>query len=107
MDTKVKNMAYWKAKNGIVTDTPIPGISHTSDGNEKDGRSPSSAFQQKQAHGELRKFIEGKETKETKETKKPIAGTGGAGKTGKAVRTKIIDGVKHVWDAFKNMWVKG
>ena len=122
MDTKVKNMAYWKAKNGIVTDTPIPGISHTSDGNEKDGRSPSSAFQQKtihgkltkkieherpQAHGELRKFIEGEESEEPKKPTKPIAGTGGAGKTAKAVRTKIIKGVKHIWDTVKNMWVKG
>jgi hypothetical protein len=97
MDTKVKNMAYWKAKNGIVTDTPIPGISHTSDGNEKDGRSPSSAFQQKTGHIKREKFIEGKENKPTK----PIAGTGGGNP-----RIKIIDGIKHIWDTVKNMWKK-
>ena len=60
-----------------------------------------------QAHGELRKFIEGEESEEPKKPTKPIAGTGGAGKTAKAVRTKIIKGVKHIWDTVKNMWVKG
>ncbi len=102
MDTKVKNMAYWKAKNGIVTDTPIPGISHTSDGNEKDGRSPSSAFQQKRIHIKKEKFIEGEENKPTK----PIAGTGGAGKTAKNVRTKIVKGIKYIWNKVKDTWEK-
>ena len=105
MDTKVKNMAYWKAKNGIVTDTSIPGISHTSDGNEKDGRSPSSAFQQKTGHIKREKFIEGKEPKkptgELTKTK-PIAGTGGGGNP----KTKIIEGIKYIWDAVKNIWKK-
>ena len=106
MDTKVKNMAYWKAKNGIVTDTPIPGISHTSDGNEKDGRSPSSAFQQKEIHIKKEKFIAGEEPTKPTESTKPIAGTGGAGKTAKNVRTKIVKGIKYIWNKVKETWEK-
>ena len=41
--TKIKNMAYWKAKN------TLPGINHNSEGNTDlpDGRSGSSPFQDK------------------------------------------------------------
>ena len=47
MTFKMKNMAYWKAKNGL------PGINHDfeKDGNMPDGRSKSSPFQKNKKDG--------------------------------------------------------
>jgi len=48
--TTIKNMAYWKVKNGIITPAKIPGINNNSEGNTDlpNGLSKSSALQAKE-----------------------------------------------------------
>ena len=47
MAHEIKNMAYWKAKNGVITPSKLPRINHQSEGNTDtpDGKSGSSPLQ--------------------------------------------------------------
>jgi hypothetical protein len=49
MAIEMKNMAYWKRKNGL------PGINHESDKNLPDGRPKSSPFQKEEEKEEKKK----------------------------------------------------